>query len=323
MKIGEFTDCMNSYASAGTPFIFLIDFEMKNPFVCRLEDAKEHNLIFDVKDISNYEIKKRGRNDFLFQPHPITREDYNTRIEKVKMHIRRGDTYLLNLTFPTPIESELSIEELFAIARAPYKLLYMNKVLIFSPECFIKIRNGEIYSYPMKGTIDASIPDAEKIIIEDKKEFYEHNTIVDLIRNDLSMVSEYVRVSKFRYLERIPTNHNELIQVSSEIQGTLPDEWRSRLGDIILTLLPAGSISGAPKQKTVEIIREVETQERGYYTGIFGLFNGTDLDSAVNIRYIEKRNNKLFYHSGGGITAFSDSQLEYDELLSKIYVPTI
>ena len=93
--------------------------------------------------------------------------------------------------------------------------------------------------------------------------------------------------------------------------------------DILLGMLPAGSICGAPKAKTVSIIQEVEQGPRGYYTGIFGYFDGENLDSAVNIRYLEKKDGQLLYRSGGGITFLSDLESEYKELIEKIYVPVV
>lgn len=322
MTIKECKDQINSYASAGMSFIFLIDFEMEKPVVSLLKDAEYNNLLFNVKGLTNCETTKKYKGDFFFQPFPMDREEYLRRFKLVKEHILRGDTYLLNLTFPTPIETGFTLKELFSIAKAPYKFLYKNDFLVFSPECFVKIEDGYIYSYPMKGTIDASIPNAESIIIDDKKELYEHNTIVDLIRNDLSMVSENINVTKFRYLEHIHTNRNELIQVSSEICGKLPDNWKSKLGNILVKLLPAGSISGAPKQKTVDIIHQAEKRKRGYFTGIFGIFDGNNLESAVNIRYIDQSEEGLHFHSGGGITFYSDYEFEYNEMVSKVYVPT-
>jgi len=101
----------------------------------------------------------------------------------------------------------------------------------------------------------------------------------------------------------------------------MPEKYNEILGEIILKLLPAGSISGAPKKKTVEIIKDIETEKRGYYTGIFGHFDGKNLDSCVMIRFIEKNNDRLYYRSGGGITIYSDPEKEYKELMDKIYVP--
>jgi para-aminobenzoate synthetase component 1 len=199
--------------------------------------------------------------------------------------------------------------------------LYKDELVLFSPETFVKIENGKIFSFPMKGTIDAGINNAEEIIINDQKEIAEHNTIVDLIRNDLSIVSQNVVVEKFRYIEKIETNDKHLLQVSSKIVGELPEDYRSNLGNIIFQLLPAGSISGAPKKKTLEIIKEVEPEPRNYYTGIFGIFDGNNLNSAVMIRFIEKINGQLYFRSGGGITYQSIMESEYQELIDKVYVP--
>ncbi len=249
--------------------------------------------------------------------------EYDKAFGQIIHHIKRGDSYLLNLTFPTKIETNLTLSEIFKFSQAPFKLFFHDQFVSFSPEIFIRIRGGKIFSYPMKGTINAAIPDAEEKILSDEKEFFEHNTIVDLIRNDLAMVSSDITVKRFRYIDHIRTNRQELLQVSSEIVGNLSEDHLTRLGEIIFTLLPAGSVTGAPKERTVEIIRSVETADRGFYTGIFGYFDGINLESAVAIRFIEKVNDTLYFRSGGGITALSDVRKEYDELIQKVYVPVI
>lgn len=176
----------------------------------------------------------------------------------------------------------------------------------------------------MKGTINAYVKNAKKVIIKDKKELAEHNTVVDLLRNDLSMIAEKVRVEKFRFIDKIKTNSGELLQVSSKISGNLNKNWRENLGDILNTLLPAGSICGAPKKKTVEIIKKIENYSRGYYTGVCGYFDGKKVDSCVMIRFVENEGKeKLYFKSGGGITIFSDPKKEYNELIDKIYVPIV
>jgi para-aminobenzoate synthetase component 1 len=149
----------------------------------------------------------------------------------------------------------------------------------------------------------------------------EHVTIVDLIRNDLSQVASGVHVSRFRYIDEINTQQKQLLQVSSVVEGVLSDDYRNKLGDILLALLPAGSVSGAPKPKTLEVIAAAEGEPRGYYTGVFGYFDGRNLDSAVIIRYIENRSGEYFYRSGGGITTQSEVEKEFQEALDKIYVP--
>jgi para-aminobenzoate synthetase component 1 len=241
--------------------------------------------------------------------------------ESVISELKKGNSYLVNLTFPTKISSNFNLRQLFHYSVAPYKLLYKDLFLVFSPECFVRILKGRIYTYPMKGTIDADIENAESILLSDKKETAEHTTVVDLLRNDLSMVAKNVRVEKFQYLQKIITSSKSLLQMSSEISGELPCNFRKSLGEIIFSMLPAGSICGAPKAKTLEIIKNVESYDRNYYTGIFGFFDGENLDSAVMIRYIENTSEGLVYKSGGGITALSDPVKEYQELIDKIYVP--
>ncbi len=175
----------------------------------------------------------------------------------------------------------------------------------------------------MKGTIDAGIQGAEQKLLDDKKELFEHNTIVDLIRNDLSMVSCNVTVTRFRYIDYIHTNRGGLLQMSSEITGDLPANYRERLGEILFALLPAGSVTGAPKKRTVEIILDSESYHRGFYTGVFGFFDGNFLSTAVSIRFIEQTPDGLIYKSGGGITTLSDAKSEYREMIKKIYVPLV
>ena len=132
-----------------------------------------------------------------------------------------------------------------------------------------------------------------------------------------------VFVKRYRYIDKIETNGKSLLQVSSEIQGTLPENWNEELGTILKKLLPAGSITGAPKPKTIEIINQTEIQPRGYYAGVMGVFDGQNLDSAVMIRYVEQTETGLEYHSGGGITINSVLDDEYQELIDKVYVPTV
>ena len=197
----------------------------------------------------------------------------------------------------------------------------LNPFVCFSPETFIRIKGGRIYSYPMKGTLDASLPDAEKQLMEDRKEAAEHATIVDLIRNDLSRVAEDVRVDKYRYIDVLHTNKGDILQTSSEISGRLPEDYPHHLGEILDAQLPAGSITGAPKDKTMQIIQEAEGYNRGFYTGIMGIYDQGELNSAVIIRFIEEDEDRMYFKAGGGITSKSDCRKEYEEVIQKIYLP--
>jgi para-aminobenzoate synthetase component 1 len=252
---------------------------------------------------------------------PVSFGMYSEAFDFVLDNIRKGYSYLVNLTFPTSVGTTMSLEDIFNLSSAKYRLLYHDKFVVFSPEIFVRIENGTIRSFPMKGTIDASVNDAEAMLLGDDKEEAEHATIVDLIRNDLNKVADNVTVLKYRYIDRIITTSGELLQASSEISGRLKEGFENRFGDIFNALLPAGSVTGAPKKETLRIIRESEKYERGWYTGVFGVFDGKILDSGVLIRYIEKTGDDLLFKSGGGITSMSDSEKEYNELISKVYVP--
>ena len=150
-----------------------------------------------------------------------------------------------------------------------------------------------------------------------------HYTVVDLLRNDLSMVADEVQVNEFQRIDFIKTKQKNLYAMSSEISGKLKPDFQNKIGSVIKTLLPAGSILGAPKAKTLEIILEAETYERGFYTGVCGWFDGKNLDSCVMIRFIEKENGKMYFKSGGGITHLSNLVDEYQEMKNKIYVPIL
>ena len=174
----------------------------------------------------------------------------------------------------------------------------------------------------MKGTMDATLPDARERLLADPKEAAEHATITDLIRNDLSRFATEVTVTRYRYLDELHTHRGPLLQMSSEIRGRLPEDYPSQLGDLFFSLLPAGSITGAPKPRTVQIIREAETYDRGFYTGVTGYFDGCNLDSAVLIRFLEQQpDGTKVFKSGGGITFRSDARNEYEEMKQKVYVP--
>jgi para-aminobenzoate synthetase component 1 len=318
--IDSFTALMNKYGAEKEPFIFIIDFEMTVPEIYKL-DSVPPGIKFSTPLISNIHEGQIYNKPVSLKKYPVPFRVYSKAFSNVQKNIKLGNSYLLNLTFPTQIETEETLEEIFNLSFAKYKLLYNNEFVVFSPEIFVRIHEGEIRSFPMKGTIDASVQDAEMTLLNDEKEEAEHNTIVDLIRNDLSKVADNVIVTKYRYIDRIRSGSSELLQVSSEISGHLKKGYEKNLGDIITGMLPAGSVTGAPKKETVRIIKESENYERGWYSGVFGVFDGKRLDSAVMIRFIEKKADNLFFKSGGGITYLSDPVKEYEELISKVYVP--
>lgn len=327
---------VNQYASEGRPFLIICDFEANNCIIEKLETIDSQVIKYKINQKRNFSKSVTNTPNIILEKYPISFESYEKAFLIVKKNIFQGNSFLTNLTCQTPINLNISLLEVFERSRAKYKLHIKDKFVCFSPEIFLKINDrGKLSLFPMKGTIDAALPNAEQVILGDKKEFYEHITIVDLIRNDLSKVCEQVWVEKFRYIDKIKTfKNNELLQVSSQVSGLLSNNWKEKLGSILFKMLPAGSILGAPKNKTLEIIRDAEkityaaqfgelASNRGFYTGIMGIFDGESFDSGVMIRFIEKTKNGLVFKSGGGITANSIAKNEYDEMIQKIYVPII
>jgi para-aminobenzoate synthetase component I len=315
----QLIECFNRLAQAHVPFLFVIDYHAQNGYVIKWDELDEDFVRFELNGSAKQMPEKRSH--FRWEATPVAYDSFVGKFNQVVSQIKLGNSFLTNLTQPTKISTNLSLLDFYNQGQAKYKLWLKDQFVVLSPETFVKMEGGMISSFPMKGTIDASLPDAESIILNDPKEKAEHATIVDLIRNDLSLVASDVQVKRYRYVERINTHQSSLIQVSSEITGTLPDDYLSQLGDILFSMLPAGSICGAPKQKTLEIIDKVEGYARGFYTGVCGYFDGQNLDSAVMIRFLEQTEGGLVYKSGGGITAQSEARKEYEELIQKIYVP--
>jgi len=313
---------INHYGKQKRAFLFILDFELEKPIVLPLDEIDSNRVLFSINESNNMMCKPHYYNSKTeFKSIPVAKERYSKAFNYVQEHIKHGNSFLVNLTMPSRITTNLDLEEIFHRSNAKYKLWLKKQLVVFSPETFIKIKGRKISSFPMKGTMDASLPNAKQLLLESEKELAEHYTIVDLIRNDLSMIAKNVKVDRFRYIEHIVTHRGGLLQMSSEISGELPEDYNENLGEILIKMLPAGSISGAPKKKTLEIIKEAEQYKRGYYTGIFGVYDGENLDSGVMIRYIERTDNGLLYKSGGGITVQSILDEEYRELIDKIYVP--
>lgn len=366
----EIIDKINRLASQDEPFLFVINYQGDKAFIRLLSDINPEECLFDFEGRENLshvwketseegtseeetwkkETSEEEISETTWQIEPPLYEDYERSFNIVKSNIMAGNSYLTNLTCRVPVSCNLSLEEIFHRAKGKYKLLLRRKrtltpFVCFSPETFVRIKGGRIYSYPMKGTLDASLPNAEKQLMEDRKEAAEHATIVDLIRNDLSRVAENVRVDKYRYFDVLHTNKGDILQTSSEISGRLPEDYPHHLGEILDAQLPAGSITGAPKDKTMQIIQEAEGYDRGFYTGIMGIYDQGELNSAVMIRFIEEETSpvdfeadgeknfkasegkgdeasrKLYFKAGGGITSKSDCRKEYEEVIQKIYLP--
>ena len=315
---------MNQLAAAELPFLFILDFDFNAPLILRI--SPDGQVIDESDPPAGFQFSMHQKPEHTASPvslekRPVSLAAYQYGFDQVMQAIHDGDTYLLNLCYSTRLEGITSLEEIYHTAVAPYKLWVPGKFVLFSPEQFVEIKDGIIRTYPMKGTIDANLPDAERTLLDDIKEQEEHATVVDLLRNDLCIVAHDVTVNRYRYITKIKTSDRALLQCSSEISGTLDDYFLGKPGSIMHAILPAGSVTGAPKKKTVDHITSIEPEPRGYFTGVFGVFDGKNLDSAVMIRMIEQRPDGFYYRSGGGITYRSTPQQEYQEMIDKVYIP--
>ena len=312
---------MNQLGRDHVPFLFILDYALNSPKVIPLSEIDPNEIAYSFGRNHNIIPTSPKYSKLVFDYTPPSEQVFKNAFDGVQQEIHAGNTYLTNLCFKIPIQTNWDLKTIFAQANAKYKLRYKDDFVFFSPETFVKIDGGKIAAFPMKGTIDAAIPNAKEILLADPKEDAEHATIVDLLRNDLSAVAKKVRLKDFKYLDLVKNHRGAIWQMSSRVEGILPKGYESQIGDIFNQLLPAGSITGAPKRKTLEIIAEVEPHARGFYTGVAGVVNGGYVDSAVMIRFVEKEKGVYFYRSGGGITAQSEVTKEYDELLKKIYIP--
>jgi para-aminobenzoate synthetase component 1 len=332
---------LDRYGRERRPCFFAFDFAQAHPVVLPLDMVDPQRIRFDLRGITNGRplpdpaaalVLPRPA-ELLTGIIPPSRGAYAAAFAAAREAFRAGDSYLLNLTAASSVRLAMPLERLYGLARAPYRLL-MDSVLVFSPEAFVRIEADRIRTFPMKGSLrcprQAAAQGARRLL-DDPKETAEHVTVVDLLRNDLGRVAVAVSVPRYRYVEEVFLGDEVLIQTSSEIEGRLEANWPDRLGAILAALLPAGSVTGAPKKRTCEHIARAEAllgQERGWYTGVFGVFTGEAVDSAVMIRFIEGASPapdgqgwQATFKSGGGLTWDSREDDEYAELVAKVAFP--
>lgn len=313
-----FFEKMDLWTKEKISYFFLIDYKSQKPLIYRLDELEEHNIKihFPQKPYIN-----SHKEEVTIYKHPISFESYKYQFEKAMGLMEQANVCLLNLTCETPLGLNVPLDSVFMQARAKYKIFYNNEFVCFSPETFVQIKENKIASFPMKGTIDASILNAEYLLLNNEKEIAEHKSTVSLLCDDLAAIADQIEVKRYRYIDHIKTKDKNLLQVSSEIEGQVKTAFEKRYGSLIKHLVPAGSITGTPKSEALQIIDKTEVHNRNYYSGVCGVFDGESLDSCVLIRYIEQRDGSFYYKSGGGITSQSKVENEYQEMIDKIYVP--
>ena len=324
---------MNELGATRTPFLFIIAYDKSSNYVIPLKDVDPEKIRYTINGLSNVNSPNQEKQNPAEAPlhwtrYPLSFEQYEAQFNPLMHALKSGEIHLANLTFQTEVACNLSLKTIYERTQAKYRLWVNDpdhefECVCFSPETFVKIdgKTGSISSFPMKGTIDATLENAEKQLLDNPKEQKEHETIVAETQKDLALVSSDIDVARYRFIDRVETHNGPILQSSSEISGKLPKNFHAEIGTLLSALLPAGSITGAPRARATEIINAIERYDRGFYSGIAGLFDGENIESFVLIRFLEKIKDKLYFKSGGGITADSQPFTEYEEMKQKIYVP--
>ena len=256
----------------------------------------------------------------------FTEEEYCSMVEKAKNYIYEGDIFQVVLSNRLEAGYEGSLlnayRHLRTINPSPYMFYFSSddiEVAGASPETLVKLENGVLHTFPLagtrpRGTSQEEDEALEKELLADEKENAEHNMLVDLGRNDLGKISEFgsVHLEKYMAVER----YSHVMHIGSTVAGNIRSDCCSL--DAIDAILPAGTLSGAPKIRAMEIINELENNKRGIYGGAIGYIDFTgNLDTCIAIRIAFKKNGKVFVRSGAGIVADSIPQNEYRECINK------
>lgn len=247
-------------------------------------------------------------------------------VEKAKHHIREGDIFQIVLSnrLSAPFEESLlnTYRVLRTINPSPYMFYFSGtdvEVAGASPETLVRLENGVLHTFPLAGTRPRGKNEAkdkalEAELLADEKELSEHNMLVDLGRNDLGKVSKFgtVQVEKLHSIERF----SHVMHIGSTVRGEISEKYDAL--DAIEAVLPAGTLSGAPKIRACQLIGELENNKRGIYGGAIGYIDFTgNMDTCIAIRIAYKKNGKVFVRSGAGIVADSVPEKEYEECINK------
>lgn len=280
-----------------------------------------------VELIRHGEKKKEPEGRLLGAVTPLFgKEEFCEMVEQAKHHIREGDIFQIVLSnrLSAPFEGSLlnTYRVLRTINPSPYMFYFSGtdvEVAGASPETLVKLENGVLHTFPLAGTrprgrTDEEDKALEAELLEDKKELAEHNMLVDLGRNDLGKISKFgtVQVEKFHSIERF----SHVMHIGSTVRGEIREDKDAL--DAIEAVLPAGTLSGAPKIRACQLIGALENNKRGIYGGAIGYIDFTgNMDTCIAIRIAYKKNGKVFVRSGAGIVADSVSEKEFEECLNK------
>lgn len=287
--------------------------------------AKELDKLVSL--LKNGEKHREKNGKLLGKVTPLFgRQEYCGMVERAKQYIREGDIFQIVLSnrLSAPFEGSLlnTYRMLRTINPSPYMFYFSGtdvEVAGASPETLVKLENGILHTFPLAGTrprgkTEQEDKELERELLADEKELAEHNMLVDLGRNDLGKISKFgtVEVEKLHSIER----YSHVMHIGSTVRGEIRDDKDAL--DAIEAVLPAGTLSGAPKIRACRLIGELENNKRGIYGGAIGYIDFTgNMDTCIAIRIAYKKNGKVFVRSGAGIVADSNPDKEFEECLNK------
>ena len=305
--------------------ILIVNMHLDEPETNYNKAVWELNQLIDL--LKNGKKKDEPGGKLLGEVTPLfDKETYCGMVDKAKRHIREGDIFQIVLSnrLSAPFEGSLlnTYRVLRTINPSPYMFYFSGtdvEVAGASPETLVKLENGVLHTFPLAGTRPRGRTEEEDRALEaellaDEKELAEHNMLVDLGRNDLGKISKFgtVQVEKLHSVE----HYSHVMHIGSTVRGEIAD-GRDAL-DAIEAVLPAGTLSGAPKIRACQLIGELENNKRGIYGGAIGYIDFTgNMDTCIAIRIAYKKNGKVFVRSGAGIVADSVPEKEYQECLNK------
>lgn len=305
--------------------VLIVNMPLDNPEKEYEKAVEELKRLADL--LRNGSRKKEAGGRLLGEVTPLfDREQYCEMVEKAKHHIKEGDIFQIVLSNRLSAPFEGSLLNTYRILRtinpSPYMFYFSGtdvEVAGASPETLVKLEDGVLRTFPLAGTrprgkTPEEDEELEKELLADKKELAEHNMLVDLGRNDLGKISKFgtVKVEKLHSIER----YSHVMHIGSTVRGEIRDGCDGL--DAVEAVLPAGTLSGAPKLRACQLIGELENNKRGIYGGAIGYIDFTgNMDTCIAIRIAYKKNGKVFVRSGAGIVADSDPNKEFEECINK------
>ncbi len=305
--------------------ILIVNMSLDEPETGYSKAIMELRQLADL--LKNGEQKREDGGHLTGEVAPLfDKETYCRMVEKARHHIHEGDIFQIVLSNRLSAPFEGSLFNTYRVLRtlnpSPYMFYFSGmdvEIAGASPETLVKLENGTLHTFPLAGTRPRGKNDAEDQALEtellaDEKELAEHNMLVDLGRNDLGKISRFgtVEVEKLRSIER----YSHVMHIGSTVRGEIRDEFDAL--DAVSAVLPAGTLSGAPKIRACQLIAELENNKRGIYGGAIGYIDFTgNLDTCIAIRIAYKKNGRVFVRSGAGIVADSDPEKEYQECINK------